>query len=63
MSVIRDGYTAAFVIEQERPDGTLLLRPQDSLEDAHRQHGGQRLTSAEYDELVAPFLGPADDEA
>ena len=62
VSVTRDGYTAQFLIAREDPDGSLVLRPHGGLEEAHRRHGGQRLSAAEFDELVAPHLGAADGE-
>ncbi len=54
--------SARYVVEQQLDDGRVLLRPQTELERMHQDLGSRPLTSDEFDELVAPYIGPPDSE-
>jgi hypothetical protein len=51
-----------YVVEDQLPDGRVVLRPQTELERMHQDLGSRPLTSHEFDELVAPYIGPPDGE-
>lgn len=46
--------TGEYLVREQRPDGTLLLAPNEtSLEAVRRRHGLRRLTSAEFEAFLA----------
>ena len=58
-----DGTSNRFVIEEERNDGAILLRPDTSFEAIEERAGGGRaMTSEEFERLIAPHVLPPDGE-
>jgi hypothetical protein len=50
------------VPEEERADGALVIRRQTELERMFAEDGSRPLTGREFDELIAPHIGPPDGE-
>lgn len=59
---IGDSHATRYVVERELDDGRVLLRPQTELEAMHQDLGSRPLSEEEFEELVAPYLGPPDGE-
>lgn len=60
--VTRGNDTSDYVVEHEHDDGSLLIRPQTPLEQMHQRMGSRPLSPEEFQELIAPYVGPPDDE-
>lgn len=60
--VTRGDRTSDYVVEKELEDGSLLIRPQTPLEEMLARQNTREMTSDEFDELIAPYVGPPDDE-
>jgi hypothetical protein len=54
-----------YVIEEQRDDGRIVLRPETAVERMHREHGSRPATDAEFEAFMAehgPYMLPPDDE-
>lgn len=60
--VTRGDHTSAYVVEQEHDDGSLLIRPQTELEQMLDRQNTRAMTPEEFDQLIAPHVGPPDGE-
>jgi hypothetical protein len=59
---LEDGTSSRFVLEEERDDGAILLRPDTSFEAISERAPGRPMTREEFDELIAPRVLPPDGE-
>lgn len=59
---LADGSSGRFVLEEERDDGTILLRPDTSLEAISERAPGRAMTPAEFGRLIAAHVLPPDGE-
>lgn len=57
-----DGTTDQYVLEEEREDGALVIRRQTELEQMLARQGARQLSAEEFQEHIAPHLGPPDGE-
>jgi hypothetical protein len=57
-----DGTSSWFVIEEERNDGAIVLRPDTSYEAIMERAAGRAMTSDEFERLIAPHVLPPDGE-
>jgi hypothetical protein len=57
-----DGTSNRFVIEEERNDGAILLRPDTSYEAIMERAPGRPMTRDEFEQLIAPHVLPPDGE-
>lgn len=57
-----DGTSNRFVIEEERNDGAIVLRPDTSYEAIMERAPGRAMTSDEFERLIAPHVLPPDGE-
>jgi hypothetical protein len=51
-----DGTSNRFVVEEERNDGAILLRPDTSYEAIMERAPGRPMTSDEFERLIAPHV-------
>jgi hypothetical protein len=58
----QDGSSSLFVLEEERDDGAILLRPDTSFEAISERAPGRAMTREEFDQLIAPHVLPPDGE-
>ncbi|MGI8414135.1 MAG: hypothetical protein ACR2LV_10480 [Solirubrobacteraceae bacterium] len=59
---IGDTANRRYVIDEQLDDGRVILRPQTQLDEMLAEVGSRAMTSAEFAELIAPHVGPPDDE-
>ena len=59
---IDDANTTRYVVEEQLPDGRVMLRPQTELEAIRERLDSRPLADDEFAELIAPHLQPADGE-
>ncbi len=59
---IDDANTTRYVVEEQLPDGRVMLRPQTELAAIRERLGSRPLADDEFAELIAPHLQPADGE-
>jgi hypothetical protein len=59
---LEDGSTDRFVLEEERDDGAIVLRPDTSFEAISERAPGRAMTQQEFDELIVPHVLPPDGE-
>lgn len=57
-----DGSTGEYVLQEERADGSLVIRRPTYLEQLLVEDDSQPLTDVEFESLVLPHLAPGDDE-
>ena len=62
VQVTREGISESYVLEEERDDGSLILRPDTSYEAIVERAPGRPLTPSEFDALIAPHLLAPDGE-
>jgi nicotinamide riboside kinase len=63
VQVIREnGVAERFVLEEERDDGAILLRPDTPFEAISERAPGRPMTREEFDQLIAPHVLPPDRE-
>ena len=62
VQVTRDGASERYVLEEERDDGRLLLRPDTSYEAIVDRAPRRPLTPTEFEEMIAPHVLPPDGE-
>lgn len=56
------GSTSRYVLEEQRPDGSLVIRRPTYLEQLLSEDDSQPLSDPEFERLVLPRVAPADDE-
>ncbi len=62
VQVTREGISESYVLEEERDDGSLILRPDTSYEAIVQRAPGRPLTASEFDALIAPHVLAPDGE-
>lgn len=60
--MLEDGSSDRFVVEEERDDGALVLRPDTSFDAISERAPGRATTQQEFDELIVPHVLPPDGE-
>lgn len=57
-----DGTTGQYVIEEEREDGSLVIRRRTELEQVLERQGTRAMPEEEFETLIAPHVQPPDGE-
>jgi len=62
VGVTRGDHSIDYVVEEEHDDGSLLIRPQTPLEEMLDRHHTRAMSAEEFEQLIAPHVGPPDGE-